>query len=149
MSTKQKHVENSELESKANPSEIPHVGWLALAIVLAIFGWGGLSYLATNVYPTVPWARLAFLVAWGAALMGTVWPVLLALNQRLNRRVTAARVWRQSGWIAAFGVLAAWLQMKPNRVLTIPLALTIAAIFTLVEVMMILREREKAGEDDE
>jgi hypothetical protein len=114
--------------------------WLALASGLAVLGWGGLYGLVTQIHPT-PAARLAFLVLWSMAWLGTTWPVLLAINQRWSRLATARRVWRQSGWAALYSLLIAWLQM--NRALAPALGFISAAILILIEVLIILYERDQ------
>jgi len=118
-----------------------HIGGLILSIVLAVVGWGGLYYLIWHVHPNLQ-TRYIFLVLWSFALAGTAWPVLLAVNQRWSRNVTWGRVWRQSIWIALFGVLTAWLQM--NGAMTLSLAVTIGGTIGLVEILLILRDREEA-----
>lgn len=116
-------------------------GRLAVSVLLAIISWGTLYYLLNNVYPT-PLNEIAFLILWGIALLGSTWPALLAINQRLVRYPPPARIWRQSSWVALFGLFVAWLQI--NRALSLPLAITLAGALGLVETLLVLREREQA-----
>ncbi len=138
MSTGSKKVNNQK-------SSISNTTWLALAMTLSVVGWSGLYYLVTHAHPTSP-ARLLFLALWAMAWLGTAWPVLLAINQRLTHRAFPIRVWRQSGWVAALGTLSAWLQM--DRALTLPLVVTMAGMFGLLETLLILREREEAKREE-
>lgn len=128
-----------------NPGfKIRPASWLILTLSLAAIAWAGLYYLVTNIHPTAR-TRLTFLALWGLALLSTAWPVLLAVNQRWSRSASVGRVWRQSFWVAAFGSLAAWLQM--SRALTLALAATLAAAFILLEALLMMREkREEAGD---
>jgi hypothetical protein len=114
---------------------------LLLALVLAVASWSALALLVQTTYPD-NLTKLVFLALLGVALVGTAWPVLLAINQRRNPHVAPIRIWRQSGWVALFGILLAWLQMKPNRALTLSIAITIGGIFALIELLLILREHK-------
>ncbi len=124
---------------KTNRKSGSYAGWLALAFTFMIAGWGGIYYWITHMHPTA-WARLVFGGLWGMALLGTAWPVMLALNQRIAHTAPPGRIWRQSGWLALFGLLAAWLQM--NRALTPALGVTIAGILGLLELLFVLRAHE-------
>ncbi|MBN1886425.1 MAG: hypothetical protein JW850_00480 [Thermoflexales bacterium] len=121
-------------------SQIRYAAWLALALLLAVSAWGGLYYLVTQVHTPVPppWPRAAaFLALWGTALLGSSWPILLAVNQRLDPQTPPARVWRQSAWIGLLGVFVAWLQI--NRALGAVLVITLAGGLGLIEALLILR----------
>ena len=61
---------------------------MMVALGLGIAGWLGVAYLLSNVHPTLP-AKAAFLAVWAIALMGTAWPVLLALHRRFLGRAVA------------------------------------------------------------
>jgi len=118
---------------------------MILAIILALTGWAGVVYLFVNVHPTLP-AKAAFLALWTIALIGTAWPVILALHRRFRGEPSAWTVWRQSAWIGVFGALAAWLQR--NRVLNLPTAVISAGVFVVFEVFLSLRARQEALDDD-
>lgn len=115
-----------------------------VAIALAVLGWAGLLYLVNYVHPTLP-IRAAFLVLWGVALMGTAFPVMLALHRRFLVEPSSWTVWRQSAWVGIFGVLAAWLQL--NRVLNVATAAILAGVFIVLEVILSLRARQETHED--
>lgn len=120
--------------------------WLTLALTIAIAGWSGMYYLIMHIHPTAP-ARLAFLGLWGSALAGTSWPALLAINQRWSKSASVGRIWRQSGWIALYGIAIAWLQIK--RVLTLAVAGTLAGLLALLELLLILHQHEQIRDQHE
>jgi len=117
---------------------------LVVASLLAAAAWSGLAYLTLTAHPTAP-AKAAFLALWACALMGTAWPVLLAVHRRFRGEPTAWTVWRQSAWVAAFGVTCAWLQM--NRWLNLALAAILAGVFVVIEVLLNLRARQAETRD--
>ncbi len=139
-------TKNPKPKAAQKKTTVSLVTWLALALTVAGVGWSGLYYLATTIHPN-PWAQAVFLALWGLALVGTCWPVLLAINQRWSQYATPLRVWRQSIWIGALGTLVAWLQM--NRVLTLALAVTVAGLLGVIELLLILREREEKQRNDD
>jgi len=110
-----------------------------LVILGILAGWGGLAYLVTQTSPG-PLTQLAFLTSLALALMFTSFPAVLYLNRRFAPRAAfpAHRPWRQSGWLALFGVVCAWLQMR--RALNWTVALILATIFTLIEAFILTRE---------
>lgn len=120
--------------------------WLVLALTIAVAGWSGIYYLIMHVHPTAP-AQLFFLGLLGSALAGTSWPALLAINQRWSKAASVGRIWRQSGWIALYGIAIAWLQLK--RVLTLSLAATLAGLLVLLELLLILHQREQIRDTQE
>jgi hypothetical protein len=114
------------------------------ALVLAGAGWLGLGYLTFNVHPTWP-AKMVLLALLAVALMGTAWPVLLALHRRFRGEPSPWTVWRQSAWVAAFSAASAWLQM--NRLLNIALAAILAGVFVVIELIFVLRARQETRHD--
>jgi drug/metabolite transporter (DMT)-like permease len=117
---------------------------MAVALLLALIGWAGIVYLVNEVHPTQPF-RVAFLALWGIALVGTAWPVILALHRRFRGEPSPWTVWRQSTWLGIFGALAAWLQM--NRDLNVATAAILAGVFVVLEVIMSLRARQETQDD--
>jgi hypothetical protein len=114
------------------------------ALILAGAGWLGLGYLTFNVHPTRP-AKMGFLALLAVALMGTAWPVLLALHRRFWGEPSPWTVWRQSVWVAAFGAASAWLQM--NRLLNVALAAILVGVFVVIELIFVLRARQETRHD--
>jgi len=130
---------------KETPEKLLALNPMMVALGLGIAGWLGVVYLLSNVHPTLP-ARAAFLAVWAIALMGTAWPVLLALHRRFRGEPTRWTVWRQSAWAGAFGAAAVWLQM--NRLLNIAWAAVVAGVFVVIEIILSLRARQEARNDD-
>jgi hypothetical protein len=130
---------------KETPGKLPAINPMIVALGLGIAGWLGVAYLFSSVHPTLP-AKGAFLAVWAFALMGTAWPVLLALHRRFRGEPTPWTVWRQSAWVGAFGAAAAWLQM--NRLLNIAWAVVVAGVFVVIEIILSLRARQEARNDD-
>jgi hypothetical protein len=117
---------------------------IIVAIALAVIGWAGLAYLVNNIHPNVP-GQAAFLVLWTVALIGTAFPVLLALHRRFRGEPSSWTVWRQSAWIGLLGLLSAWLQM--NRVLNAATAAILVSVFIVLEVILSLRARQESQND--
>ncbi len=107
---------------------------------LAVFGWVGLGYLVSNVQPQSI-AILAFFSLLFATLTTTFIPVVCYLNHRFTNPREPPDGWRsmrQSGWLALFIVLCAWLQSL--RVLNWIVALLLLGVFSLIEVFILTRE---------
>ena len=119
---------------------------IVIALLLAVAGWSGLAYLVSGVHPT-PQAKAAFLGLWACALMGTAWPVLLAIHRRFRGEPSSGTVWRQSVWVAILGAACAWLQM--NRWLNAGLAAVLAGVFVVIELLLSLRARQEDKHDDD
>jgi hypothetical protein len=117
---------------------------IIVAIALAVIGWAGLAYLVNNIHPNLP-GKAAFLALWALALIGTAFPVLLALHRRFQGEPSAWTVWRQSAWIGLLGLLSAWLQM--NRVLNAATAAILVSVFIVLEVILSLRARQESQND--
>jgi len=118
---------------------------MVVALTLAAASWLGLTYLTINVHPTLL-AKIAFLVLWACALMGTAWPALLAVHRRFRGEPAPWTVWRQSAWVAIFGAACAWLQM--NRWLTAALAGILAGMFVVIELLLTTRARQETRDHD-
>jgi hypothetical protein len=124
------------------------IAWInpvGLAVLLAVVGWAGVIHLTSQVHPSARWAVAALLAAWAVALTGTACPVLLALHRRFLGEPTAWTVWRQSAWIGLLGLLAAWLQL--NRVLNVSVAVILAGVFTVIELILSWRARQEVQHD--
>jgi len=99
-----------------------------------------------EVHPTEP-AKAAFLAVWACALMGTAWPVLLAVHRRFLGEPPSWTVWRQSAWVAILGAACAWLQM--NRWLNTALAAILVGVFVVIELLLNMRARQEKTHDHE
>ena len=119
---------------------------IVIALLLAAAGWSGLAYLIFEVHPT-PQTKAAFLGLWACALMGTAWPVLLAIHRRFRDEPPHGTVWRQSAWVAILGAACAWLQM--NRWLNAGLVAVLAGVFVVIELLLSLRARQEEKRDDD
>jgi hypothetical protein len=119
---------------------------IVIALLLAAAGWSGLVYLVFKVHPT-PQAKAAFLGLWACALMGTAWPVVLAIHRRFRGEPPTGTVWRQSVWVAVLGAACAWLQM--NRWLNAALAAIVFGVFVVIELLLSLRARQEERRDDD
>lgn len=130
-----------------NPARkwIAGINPVGLAMLLAALGWVGVIYLVSQVHPSTWWAVAALLAAWAVVLTGTACPVLLALHRRFLGEPTAWTVWRQSAWIGLFGLLAAWLQL--NRVLNLSVAVILAGVFVVIELILSWRARQEVQHD--
>ena len=117
---------------------------IIVAIALAVIGWAGLAYLVNNIHPNLA-GKTAFLALWAVALIGTAFPVLLALHRRFRGEPSSWTVWRQSAWFGLGGSLSAWLQM--NRVLNAATAAILAGLFIVLEVILSLRARQESHND--
>ena len=117
---------------------------------LVVIGWGGLLTLVfvaplkpvPGVYPPVPGAGARWLFFWlfVMGLTGAAVPFARYLNRRFAAGATPAGViLRQALWVALYCSTCAWLQM--NHILTIALALLLAASLGAIEWFLRLRER--------
>jgi hypothetical protein len=119
---------------------------IVIALLLAAAGWSGLAYLIFEVHPT-PQTKAAFLGLWACALMGTAWPVLLAIHRRFRGEPPVGTVWRQSAWVAILGAACAWLQI--NRWLNAALVAILFGVFVVIELLLSLRARQEDKRDDD
>ncbi len=115
-------------------------GLALISAFLAVFGWAGLGYLLNNIQPQAI-AILAFFILLFATLTTTFIPVTCYLNHRFVDPRDPPDGWRsvrQSGWLALFIVLCAWLQSL--RVLNWVVALLLLGVFGLIEIFILTRE---------
>lgn len=123
-----------------------HIGLLVAALVMMGMGWLGLYHLVTTTLPRIGGELWLFFILLLMAVTGTAIPVVRYINVRftpLDVEVPPGGVIvRQSVWIGLFVVTCAWLQIP--RVLSLPLAVFLAAVLIVVEVF--LRSRELAAE---
>lgn len=127
------------------PQRFPLSLFIASA-VLAIAGWVGVVYLATQTIPTTG-PRWLFFVAWLIALTGTAVPFVHYLNKRFTHTMPPDSVMiRQAIWVGIFGASCAWLQL--GRALNWASALLLAAALIAIEGFLILRDRSKRPFDD-
>ena len=116
--------------------------WL-VALILALAGWGGASWMWNHVHPTglMP---LIFLLFVALALTGATFP-LFWLFWRLRRRrrkrliVPRWRPMREGAWVGLYGFFCGWLQV--NRALTPAPALLLAGGLLFLELFFVLREK--------
>jgi hypothetical protein len=116
--------------------------FLATAMLLAIFGWGGLAALVLFTLPTVGPRWLFFFLSF-LAFTGTTLPVIAFLNRRFpgSPPVSHSAILRQAMWVGIYGSTLVWLQI--GRVLTPTIALLLAVGLGLIEWLLRLRERSQ------
>jgi hypothetical protein len=116
--------------------------FLPLSIILTVIGWGGLLIVVRGTVPTLG-PRWFFFFLGVLALTGPALPLVYFLNQRFPSTppVEDMVILRQSLWVGVFGSTVAWLQL--GRVLTTGMALLLAAVFILIEVLLRLFERSR------
>lgn len=86
---------------------------------------------------------LAFLAAIAMAIIGLFLPLFYVINKRFVGGTPNLFVClRQAMWVGLWAVFCLWLQM--NRALGIPVALLVAVVFILAELMMQIRARTQA-----
>lgn len=136
----------------ATPSTPPdHIGLMTAAAVMIVVGLGGLYWLVigSGSLPRIGGELWLFFVLLLTASSGLALPLIRFINVRftpLHREVPSAGVIvRQSVWVGMWVVVCAWLQIP--RLLTLPLAIFIAAALLMVE--LFLRSRELAAEQDD
>lgn len=109
-------------------------------LLLLLGGWGGVVLTILYTVPTAGW-RWVFFLCWVVAWSGSALPLLYLLHWIFpSRGMNFAILGRQAIWAGMYGALLAWLQL--GRMVTFPLALEIAAVFVLLE--LLLRWREQA-----
>ncbi len=116
--------------------------YLPLALLLLIIGGAGLIYILATTAPSGG-TRWAFFFLLFTALTGAAIPVMAFLNLRFPSRPPAGAwvVVRQSIWCGLYLPALAWLQA--GRVLTLPMAVLLAAGLILIEFLLRLRERSQ------
>jgi hypothetical protein len=114
--------------------------FLPITLTVGLLGWAGLIAVIALTSPEggTRWALFFFSVI---ALTATALPMMAYMNIRFpsNPPVTSWVVVRQSIWFGVYVPTLVWLQI--GRVLTLPMALLLAAGFILIEVLLRLRER--------
>jgi hypothetical protein len=114
--------------------------WVSVAVLVALLSWTGLWGVVQ--LPITDLAQILFFVLLFVATASTVMPPVAYLNARFgqaeNQRTHRSRFVRQSIWLGAFAVTAAWLRTR--RMLTVTLALILMAVFALTETFLITRE---------
>ena len=115
---------------------------LPAAIILALIGWAGLTYLFISTLPTL-WPRWLFFFFSVLAVSGILLPVAAFLNRRFPTRppATLNAIIREAALVGIYISALAWLQL--GRVLTMPLIILLAFGLTLIEFLIRLRERSR------
>lgn len=115
---------------------------LPLSIVLTVIGLLGLFILMQVSLPTIfpRWVFYFFIVL---AASGLALPVALFLNIRFPSKpqVGMPVILREGIWAGVYASLIAWLQL--GRVLTSFLAITLAVVVILIEVLLRIWERSR------
>ena len=126
---------------KSNTS--PRVAnFLPAALILFLFGWGGLIALIISTLPTVGPRWLFFFLS-VLAITGTILPITAFLNRRFPSTPppNAMVVVRQALWFAVYGATLVWLQL--GRVLNPALAILLAIGLGLIEFLLRLSEKSQ------
>lgn len=110
------------------------------ALILVLFGWGGLYFVITQTLPYV-WPRWGFFVLVLMALTGTVLPAVYFLHRRFpdQKPVEANVIVRQALWFGVYGATLAWLQL--GRLVTVYVILALAGGLIAIEYFIRMRER--------
>lgn len=83
---------------------------------------------------------LAFLAAAMLVIMGLFLPLIHYLNKRFApQHLSFFAVLRQTSWVGIWGAFCVWLQM--NRALGLAVALLVATVFVLFEILLQVRQR--------
>jgi hypothetical protein len=127
------------MKSKSSPRV---ANFLPAALLLFLFGWGGLLALIIASLPTVG-PRWLFFFLCVLAITGTVLPVTAFLNRRFPSTPppSAMVVVRQALWFAIYGATLVWLQM--GRVLNPALAILLAIGLGLIEFLLRMSEKSQ------
>jgi hypothetical protein len=131
-----------------NQSSQPVRVFIPVAIVLAGLGWAGLYAVVFYTPPTLG-PRWLFFFLCTLAATGTLLPVMAFLNRRFpgSPPATPGVVMRQAVWVGVYVATLAWLQI--GRVLTLAIALLLAAGLLIIEWLLRLRERSQWKPDRE
>ena len=121
---------------------IPVKIYLPAATLLAVIGWGGLLFIFLYTLPTIGPRWLLFFFAL-IAIVGMVMPLIAYLHLRFPTKppIATSVVVRQSILVGVYFSTLAWLQI--GRVLTLGLALLVAAGLIFLEFLLRLRERSQ------
>lgn len=128
------------LSQETAPQRLPFRPLILPALLLLLGGWGGVVLTILYTVPTAGW-RWVFFVCWVMAWSGSALPLLYLVHWFFpSREMSFAILGREAIWAGMYGAFLAWLQL--GRMVTLPLALEIAAVFVLLE--LLLRWREQA-----
>ena len=115
---------------------------LPAAVLLALVGWAGLTYLFITTLPTLGprWLFFFFSVL---AISGISLPVAAFLNRRFPTQPPATQnaILREATLVGIYFATLAWLQL--GRVLTMPLILMLAIGLVVIEFLIRLREKSR------
>ncbi len=129
--------------SDTAPKSTPQVrSFLPATAILMALGWSGLYAILSYTLPSGG-TRWAFFFFGVLALTGTALPVVAYLNRRFPS-VPSATVFvivRQSLWMGIYLPTLLWLRI--GRVVSLSLALLLAAGLILIEWLLRLRERSQ------
>ena len=121
--------------------------YLPTTLILIVLGWGGLYILFTHTIPSggTRWAFFFFTVI---ALTAIALPSIAFLNIRFPTKPPASVpvIIRQALWVGIYIPTLAWLRI--GRILTLAVALLLAAGLFIVEWLIRLRERSLWKPDD-
>jgi len=123
-----------------DPNKTPKTSFFVpTAIILIAFGFGGLYFILNFTTPSggTRWSFFFFSVL---LLTGFMLPIVAFLNLRFpsNPPASIPVVIRQALWIGVYFPILAWLRI--GRILTLAIALLLAAGFFLIEWLLRLRE---------
>ena len=116
--------------------------FLPAGFFLMLIGWSGLAALVWYTPPTV-WPRWLFFFLSVLAFTGTTIPVVAFLNIRFPSTppATIGTVMRQALWVGIYFSTLEWLRIA--RVLSVAIALLVAAAFIAAESLLRVRERSQ------
>jgi hypothetical protein len=129
----------NENPPSSSPKFPPFRIFLWAAILLVLFGWGGLAILVSTTLPVLG-PRWLFFFLLMSGLTGIALPVAYFFNRRFISIPPAdgGIILRQAMWFGVYGCIIAWLQQ--GRVLTGVLAIMLALGFAIVELLLRVRE---------
>lgn len=115
---------------------------LPAAIVLALIGWAGLTYLFLFTLPTL-WPRWLFFFLSVLAVTGLALPVAAFFNRRFPTVPPANEntILREAALVGIYFATLAWLQL--GRVFSLPLMFLLAFGLALIEFLIRLREKSR------
>jgi hypothetical protein len=116
--------------------------FLPVFLFLMLIGWSGLAVLVWYTPPTI-WPRWLFFFLSVLAFTGTAIPVAAFLNIRFpsSPPATTGTVMRQALWVGIYFSTLEWLRI--SRVLSLAIALLVAAAFIAAEALLRVRERSQ------
>jgi len=124
------------------PKPPSFLSFLPTTVILMLLGWGGLVVLIINLPPNLG-PRWLFFFLLTLALCGTFLPVVYFFHRRFPSRppVEGSVILREALWFGIYASAIAWLQL--GKMLSPVLALFMAIIFILIEVLLRLWERSR------